>query len=333
MFISLKRYLYSEELALAESLHRMVQLLLEAIRMHAVVADPAEHEKFQKDIAAFENQLNEEVTPKEILVLAGAVVKTLEEYNRQTTRFVRMQSAELQSMLAMLMETVAALSAGSDRSVARLQAIERQLERAAAVEDIRAVKAKLSECLLSLREEAQRQREEMARTISELKGQIEQAQQRRLPPRAVGRSKGRDEAEQALRLAYERGGHVYAAVFVVDRMDLVSGRFGPSVSEQLVRYFQYHLAQGLLSSDEVYRWDASSLLVLMERSYGVEQVRAEVQRVASVRLEKTIQIGTRTVLLPITSHSAVTPVFEARSLAELISDLDAVVAKCTRGAA
>jgi len=334
MFITLKRYLSGADQELAESLLRMARLLLEAIRVHAVVGDQADYDKFQRDIAKLEDSLGEQLPPAEVLVVAGAAAKTLEDYNQRTTRFVRAQSAELQAMLSMLTETVASLSAGSERSVTRLQTIEKQLERASVLEDIRGLKAKLSECLQSLREEARRQREETARTITELRNEIRKAQQRQATlapaaakPPAEGSSMGRAEAEQALAQAVQEGAHVFAAVFVVDRVELVNARFGPNAGEQLVRYFRHHLAQGLLSSDSVYRWGVASFVVLLDRPYSLESTRSEVQRVASVRLEKTIQIGTRTVLLPVTCRWSVLPVFDAVSLQQLVDEIDKFVSK------
>jgi len=336
MFISLKRYLSGADYELAESARRMARLLLEAVRLHTVVGDPSEHEKFQKDIARLEAELEKDFVPSQVLVVAGAAAKTLEDYNQRTTRYVRMQSAELQGMLAMLTETVAAISAASERTVTRLHNIEKQLERASMLEDIRSLKARLAECLVSVREEARRQREEMARTVTELRTEIKRAQQRQIPssapkPAAAPGGLGRAEAEEALARALEERAHVYAAVFVVERVELVSGRFGAQVGEQLLQFFRHHLAEGLLSSDRVYRWGPSSLLVLMERSCSLDEVREEAHRVASVRLEKTIQIGTRTALLPVASRYAVIPVFQYPSLRLVIEEIEAAVAR--RGAA
>jgi hypothetical protein len=69
----------------------------------------------------------------------------------------------------------------------------------------------------------------------------------------------------------------------------------------------------------------------MERRGSLEEVREEAQRVASVRLEKTIQIGTRTALLPVTGRCAVIPVFQYPSLRLLIEEIEGAVAR--RGAA
>lgn len=334
MFISLKRYLSGADHELAESFQRMTLLLLEAIRLHAVVGEPDEHQRFQQDIAKLENKLQEDFSPQQVLVVAGAVAKALENYNQRTTRFIRMQSAELQGMLAMLTETVAAISAGSERTVTRLQTIERQLERASMLEDIRSLKAKLSECLVAIREEARQQREETARTIAELRNEIKRARERQSPAAPVNRtpvpeSMSRAEAEQALARAIEHREHAYAAIFVLERFDLISGRFGPNAAEQLARFYRHHLTQGMLSSGPVYRWNQATFLLVMDRAGSLEDVRAEVQRIASVRLEWTLQIGTRTVLLPVSSRWAVIPVFQFPSLRLLIQEIEAISAATT----
>lgn len=337
MFISLKRYLSGADHELAESFQRMISLLLEAIRLHAVVGEPDEHRRFQEDIVRLENKLQQDFTPQQVLVVAGAVAKTLENYNQRTTRFIRMQSAELQGMLAMLTETVAAISAGSERTITRLQSIEKQLERASMLEDIRALKSKLSECLLAVREEARQQREETARTIAELRNEIKRAQQRQNAIAHPRRSEaaqdlGRAEAEAALARAIEQRLHAYAAIFVLERYDLISGRFGPNAAEQLAGFFRHHLAQGILSSDAVFRWSHSSFLVLMEHTGSLDEVRAEVHRVASMRLEWTLQIGTRTVLLPVSSRWMVIPVFHFPSLRLLVEEIETAVAGTTAAA-
>ncbi|MGB9604406.1 MAG: diguanylate cyclase domain-containing protein [Bryobacteraceae bacterium] len=332
MFISLKRYLTGADQELADSLLRMTRLLLEAIRLHAVVGDPADYEKFQKDMGRLLAELEQEFSPQQVLVVAGAAAKTLADYNQRTTRFVRMQTAELHGMLAMLAETVASISAASERTVTRLQNVEKQLERATMLDDIRSLKARLSECLLAVREESQRQREEMARTISQLRSEIQRAQQRQASPAEAKPASPRDglgraEAEEALARVLEEGSHAFVAVYVVARAELIRGRFGPNAAEQVVQFFRHHLAAGLLSSDKVFRWGPASFVVIMERRGSLDEVREEAERVASVRLEKTIQVGSRTALLPVTSRCAVIPVFQYPSLRLLLEQIDAAASR------
>src|SRR5437667_22213 len=128
--ISWKQYLRSEEkpAVLADALLRTVRLLLEALRLHAVEGDQFEYEKFQADVQKLHDGLDERPTSAEILVATGAAIKGVEEYNRHTSRFLKQQSLEYQAMMAMLAETVATVSKGSEDTVTRLQTIEKQIE-------------------------------------------------------------------------------------------------------------------------------------------------------------------------------------------------------------
>ena len=78
-------------------------------------------------------------------------------------------------MIAMLTETVADLSGQTDVSVARLQAIEKQVERASELDDIRTLRASLGDSLQALREAAAEQRSSSAATVERLRSQIAMA--------------------------------------------------------------------------------------------------------------------------------------------------------------
>ena len=70
---------------------------------------------------------------------------------------------------------MADISGQTDASVARLQAIEKQVERASELDDIRALRASLGESLQALREAAAQQRSHSAATVERLRGQIAMA--------------------------------------------------------------------------------------------------------------------------------------------------------------
>ena len=81
-------------------------------------------------------------------------------------------------MIAMLADTVAELSGHTDASVAGLQMIEKQIERASELDDIRALRANLQESLLALRDAAAQQRSSSVATVARLQGQIAMARSR-----------------------------------------------------------------------------------------------------------------------------------------------------------
>jgi GGDEF domain-containing protein len=115
---------------------------------------------------------------------------------------------------------------------------------------------------------------------------------------------------QALRLECEQQSHVYAGLFVLDRIQAINTRFGSAGNEVLI-LFQKHLLRGLLAGDELFRWGPDSFLALLPRTESGELVRRELRRFLSARLEETFEIGARSVTLPIASTWTVIPLFES----------------------
>ena len=86
--------------------------------------------------------------------------------------------------------------------------------------------------------------------------------------------------------------------------------------------FQNHLRLGLSSKDVLFRWGPKSFLAVLHRNESGEQVRLELSRVLSARLEETFEIGSRSVTLPIASTWTAIPLFES-NFHQIVKKLDA----------
>jgi GGDEF domain-containing protein len=335
MFISLKRFMDSRPEQLAEALLRMARLLVQGIELHAVKGDAADYDKFRADMRQVQETLVERPAPSEVLVMAGAVVKTMEEYNSRTFKFLHAQSTELQTVVAMLTKTMTALAVGSEASVMRLQAVERQLHKASMIEDFQTARLRLSECLEGVRTEIVLQKEEAARTVSEMKSELARSQERVASsapgsqgPRAQDAVTGlpqRPDAEAALLEAARQNRRAYAVIFSIERLELINSRFGYAAGDQVMVLFSQHLAQNLSRSDQLFRWSGPAVLALLERDGTLKQVREEVARITAQRLEKTVTVGTRSVLLPVCASWTIFPVAEVRPVQLLFHQLDQFV--------
>jgi GGDEF domain-containing protein len=341
MFISLRKYLENRPEQMMGALHRMVRLLLEAIDVHAIRGDSADYEKFRKDVASILESLAATPTACEVLVLAGKTVKSLEEYNSRTGKVVEQQRAELQATIAMLTKAMAAVAAGSQTTVGRLEEIERELETASQLEDFQSAKARMAECLHGLRAEIGRQKIESTHQVTELRAVIEKSSD----PGAswtkgeVARTDPitglleRPAAEAALAAAVKQGQAVYAAVFVLERLDLVNSRFGREVGDQVLAFFHEHVARSLTERDRLFRWTGPALIVVVERDVPMHKVREEMSRIVSSRLSKSVMIAGRPVLLAVPSNWMVFAAHEVRRLQQLLQNIDAFVEGNSRGAA
>jgi len=91
-----------------------------------------------------------------LLEIASEATEALEEYGQRTTEYLHGLHEQMQTMLSMLTDTLADILGRSDASVARLHAIEQQIERASELDDMRALSSSLQSCLMALRKRAPR---------------------------------------------------------------------------------------------------------------------------------------------------------------------------------
>lgn len=305
----------------------MNSLLLEAIRLHAVEADPADVERFRAELSELERRL-EAAGPGDALVVAGEAIKTIEVYNHRVGRWFRAQLFELRQMVAVLTEGLEALSTGSDRSVASLKKISQQVERASAIEDIRLLKIRLAECVRELEQEAARSREESSRLITHLKSEVTRlaglgSREPRFDP--VTGLASRPEAERAIEAACTQKRHVWAVVFAVERLPLVNNRFGYAAGDQLLNAFLARLRTFLQPGDSVFRWSGPAFVALLERESSEAALEREVRHFAAQRQEEFLEAPGRSGLVSVTVAWAIVPIFQHSAAAPVIAKIDQFV--------
>jgi GGDEF domain-containing protein len=310
--ISIKSFL-SRDTDAETAYRRVISLFLQGISLHSVEGDKADHERFREDIDKCLSVLSPETPVSELLVVVGGALRAMEDYNQRTSKFVRRQNTELQHMVAMLTQTIITIGASSDHSVSRLQNIEKSIESTEAVEDIQILKLRLSECLEAVREEAMRQQNDGRAALENLNKELESSQElagvfKAQPEldRTTGLP-GKSEADRAIRKAIESPQGRFLLVAVCSRVQAVNARFGYAVGDKILAAFAEHFKKGLAASDRLFRWQGPAVVALLERAERIERVRTEIRQFADIRFEKTIEVGQRTVLIPISAIWAIYP--------------------------
>jgi diguanylate cyclase (GGDEF)-like protein len=308
----------------ADNLLRMVHMLLNGTALHAVELDEAEYVEYRDDILHLDEQLGQAPSTADAMVVAGAALKRMEDYGRRVTKIVKMQSGELQRMVAMLADTVGTLAAGNDTSINNLQAISKRIERTKEIEDLRVIKAKLADCLDSLQQETIRRRSESAAMVSKMKEELVRSRERLDEDKPNSGSRDdltgfpdRVRAEELFANALQTNPNLFVAVFVVQRVQLINARFGYTAGDQVINHFGTHLLQSLPAADMVFRWGGPCFVAAIERSHGMNEIRAELANVSNSRLEKTIRAGTRVAMLPIASLWSVFSIRDLRTVEEI----------------
>jgi GGDEF domain-containing protein len=335
--ISIKKFLNKDDSQSGDAYERMALLLLQGIGLHAVEGEQMDRNSFQATIGDLQKSLAEDPSPTNILVATGAALKAMQDYNRRTSHFIQAKGMELQSIVGMLTSSMAQISTASQTSIGKLQDLQKQIEHAVMLDDMRSVKVRLSDCLESMRTESERQRTQSVRAVAEMKQVLQKAQSSK-PPEAsasvdADRITGlplRAEAELAMEAACNEGAHVYAGLFVIDRIRAISTRFGGDLCNQVQMFFLQHLSGGLSPQDQFFRWGPASFLALLRREEPGDQVRKELARFLSGRIEQTFEIADRAVTLPIACTWVVVPLFES-SYDQILRKLDAFTAASSGG--
>jgi GGDEF domain-containing protein len=313
--ISLRTYLLgNSDGELESSYRRMINLFLQAISRHAVEGDKADYERFRSDMNAFAERFTPKLSiPGQFMVL-GEALRALEDYNRNTSKSLRVQIAELRNMITALTQTVIVVGASNGTFVARLQEIEKVLKRPGTVEDIHLVNLQLGECLLHVRGEALLQKTEGKVSPDSFQQELAQSHERLdgwslrtsldLPMELPGKA----EALKGLQEAAGAPGTKFLLLAVIDSLQAVNARFGPDIAEQVLAMATEHFRISLRAEDKLYQWQGIALLAVLGRTTSIDSIRAEVRRFADKKLEKVFVIGSRSVLLPICASWVIFPI-------------------------
>ena len=273
---------------LSPALRQALRILLAGLPLESV--DPG---KGRGAIDRLLHRLDDALAPFEVLEIADEAMAAIEEDARIARDRRRGRHDELQAMISMLTETVASISVQKDSSVEQLKRIEQQIERAAAVEDMRALKSSLGDCLAAVREASRLQQLQSAAAVERLEGQIRTSQARL----AVRPEAPEPDEDLVINDEPERQETAYAAIFMLDRADLIARRYGEGVRSEVVAFVRQHFKRMLMPKDRFIRWNGAAFVVLMERQGTCEDVCAELRSVASLGRSQYFDVGDRSVLL------------------------------------
>lgn len=328
--LSIRRYLNGKESIVHGTLHQVVGRLLQAIEIHAPQGDEGEYNQFRSNIHTLASRFMECTPPEDMLVIAGEAITNLKEYGERTTRYVKAHSSEYQRMVSMLTHTLLSVTQGSERAAVRLRDIEKQIERASMIDDVRALRMKLDQCLENIREEITEHESRAASSAAELE-HVECASPA-APPASPGVTStdaatglpDRTAAETAIGNALRQPGHRYLAIAVADRVRAINARFGYAVGDRILRIVSDLFRNTLSSDDHLFRWRGPAIVAILERGPHIQEVRAEIGRIASATYEESIEFANRSVLLPISASWSVLPL--SGNLPAVLHKIDQFVA-------
>jgi GGDEF domain-containing protein len=300
--ISIKRFMNrSEEEAIV---WQALYLLLEKIGSEAVPGDPAELGDFTRNLQRAREAVADATTPETLMVAVGSAAQAMSGHRQLVSRFIERQRREIQTMVSMLTKTVARLSGDNTHFGQSFREIGDRLENAVALADLHEIKSRLSECLQDFNDETRKQKAETEEMIAALQKEVDRCRESSGPLLDADPATGllrQDAAESAMFKSITAGTRNYVVTVVVNRMQSINARFGYQVGDQVLRTCTGAIEKQLSPGDQMFRWSGPALVLVLQRNEPLETVRAQLKRILDVRIEETYSLGSRSVLLPITT--------------------------------
>ncbi len=143
---------------------------------------------------------------------------------------------------------------------------------------------------------------------------------------------GRAQAKAALHLAQKAKSKLYAALFVLERYNRTTRKYGVATANEVLTYYCTFLAQEIQGSPHcsgLFRWTGPSFLALLGPWDSLPIAQREIARFTRLKLVEEFQANSRSVLLPVSAALKVFSVPDT-SFDKLISQLDSFLALQTK---
>ncbi len=263
-------------------------------------------------------RLEQAVTPQDLAALATDALHAAEDYIARMTELADEHGGQMQSIVAMLTKTVADLTGQSDASIARLQGIERRIEQTTGLDDIRALKDSLAECLAEVKEAVVQQKNEMRSTVERLQEQIKRAPQ---PPVV------KDPARAPSGSAASRASGNYVAAFRLQHADHILKRFGESARDEMLAMIGKVLETAQAPNDRLMRWKGPSYVMFLSSNDNLEGIRRRLTGVIAKISQRYVELGKNSALLAVGVDWTVFPQSKESSLDVVFEEIDAFITK------
>jgi GGDEF domain-containing protein len=320
-----------------EGFMRYLKPVLLGISRHAVESDPEDLNRFRKTVDDVTSGLNDSCSPEDILGKIEVVMQALEEYNRRASRTSLSFRNEFRGILSAMTETIASVSASSRTSVEQLQSIEKSLQNATDVVELKLLRNKLVGCLALVRNESARVRLESEHLVKSLKAVVVRASTQTLPfltglpsDSATGLA-GAGAAQQLMAKLLSEGKALVVAMLVLDQLATLNSRYGRTTGDEALLMTSQYLASELAEYGPLLRWNGPAFVLICEESETpFEAIERRIKQVGSSRLEREIKGDQGPIRFNVTFSWTVHRAKPADSAEEIARKMDAFISARTR---
>jgi hypothetical protein len=306
--ISIKRYLYGKspeagapsQAGASASLLTLCARLFERVGQH--VLGTGQQEPLRAQWSELESSLRPEIDDEQVEAIDRSAARILGSYQAAAQQSATRTAVEMQNIVATLNQALMVVAGGSERSVTRLQGLQDSLRGASMLQDIIALKSALVDTVKFVEKELAEERQTVAKEQKGLEARIAQA--RAAVGNAFSGLPGRPEAVRALSESLQAAsGGAYLVCFLLDRLDAMVHRYGPSVADELILLLIKDRLQAVAPEYTAYRWTASSLVGFFHSERDAKSLRVQLAELNRSPLVHRVPLGNRTAVLTVSpSH-------------------------------
>jgi hypothetical protein len=258
-----------------------------------------DYSRFSGALNTLSREIGEPSSTLALCDVASRTVDTLRSYGQSTTNYFSQQNHQMQSMIAMLTQTVAEISGQSDDSISRLQAVEKEIEAASGLDDMRAITTRLERCLAAVREAAAEQKRMAAGTVARLKRCIQESG---MPASAAAPSSAETEFDripEARAEMTELALFPYISVFQLHHGDRIASRFGEAARLEMLSLIHRSLKSVLGPGDRILRRNQTAFVLFLDSDASINVVRTRLALAVARIRQNHIEMGKNSALLAI----------------------------------
>ncbi|MDW8353339.1 MAG: GGDEF domain-containing protein [Bryobacterales bacterium] len=301
---------------------------LQSIDRHAVPSREDLLGEYRDVLRRLRRRLLEQPDIETIQQSAISLDAALEDYCRKSSAVWRDREAEIKKILALVAEAADTLGTRAEACSADLRNAARQLEEAARLDDLPAIRRKLADGIRQIKrcaEEMQREHQASAAQLrQELKAfreRLAQAEVLAVTDPLTGLA-NRRAAEKRIEENIRVGQRFCLVLFDLDDFKSINDHYGHQAGDLVLKFFGQRLAEQFRPEDLVCRWGGDEFLVVFSSTQEDAQARLQGVQARAAGCY-AFKLAGREVVIQVRATAGIAEHIPGESIEELFARADA----------
>jgi GGDEF domain-containing protein len=261
--------------------------------------------QLQSQLAELQRTVHPDATPDEARQFDETARAILACQGRLIREASQNAAIEMQQVVGVLGQALAALGEGTERSVSRLQRIQETLHRTTAIQDVSRLRASLAEAVDFIRHESVREfqaaaqeRESFETEAVRIRERLSGNPNRQLPGRSEG-IRAIHDFVSGPSASVAQGQATFIIVIVFDQLKAIVQRYGPEAVDDLFLLLIRERLQPVAPASSAYRWTTAAMVAVFQREPDLFSLNSAMGAVNREPLVYQIALGSRKATLKV----------------------------------